>query len=164
VLPAIQQAVREEDPGLVVFNVAAMNDALDATRWPARAAAVFFGVLGTFAVVLTALGIYGVLSLVVRSRTREIGLRIALGASPPAVAAAVVGHAMTWTGIGAAAGLGLAVLLTRSLTALLYGTSPTDVWVFAGVVVLVVAVAGAAALLPALRASRLDPLAALRIR
>jgi ABC-type antimicrobial peptide transport system permease subunit len=56
------------------------------------------------------------------------------------------------------------VLLTRSLTALLYGTSPTDVWVFAGVVVLVVAVAGAAALVPALRASRLDPLAALRIR
>jgi predicted permease len=164
VLPAIQQAVREEDPGLVVFNVATMNDALDETRWPARAAATVFGVLGTFAMVLTALGIYGVLSLVVRSRTREIGLRVALGASPRAVAAAVVGHAMTWTGIGATAGLGLAVLLTRSLAALLYGTSPTDVWVFAGVVVLVVAVAGAAALVPALRASRLDPLAALRIR
>jgi putative ABC transport system permease protein len=73
-------------------------------------------------------------------------------------------HAMTWTGVGAAVGLVLAVLLTRFLTALLYGTSPTDMWVFAGVVLLLVAVAGAAALVPAVRASRLDPLAPLRIR
>ncbi len=71
---------------------------------------------------------------------------------------------MTWTGVGAAVGLGLAVLLTRFLTALLFGTSPTDVWVFAGVVFLLVAVAGAAAMIPTVRASRLDPLAALRIR
>ena len=141
-----------------------MDEATDAPRWPARAAGMFFGVLGSFALVLTALGIYGVLSLVVRSRTREIGLRVALGASPREVASLVMGHAMTWTGVGAAVGLGLAVLLTRFLTALLYGISPTDVWVFAGVVWLLVAVAGAAALVPAVRASRLDPLAALRMR
>ena len=164
VLPAIEQSIREEDPGLVVSNVLTMDEATDAPLWPARTAGMFFGVLGTFALVLTALGIYGVLSLVVRSRTREIGLRVALGASPRSVASLVMGHAMTWTGVGAAVGLGLAVVLTRFLTALLYGTSPTDVWVFAGVVLLLVAVAGAAALVPALRASRLDPLEALRIR
>ena len=164
VLPAIEQSVRAEDPGLVVFNVATMDEATDTPRWPARTAGMFFGVLGTFALVLTALGIYGVLSLVVRSRTREIGLRLALGASPRAVVSLVLGHAMTWAGVGAAAGLGLAVLLTRFLAALLYGTSPTDVWVFGGVVLLLAAVAGAAALVPAVRASRLDPLAALRIR
>jgi predicted permease len=95
VLPAIEQAVREEDPGLVVFNVATMDDALDVTRWPVRTAGMFFGVLGTFALVLTALGIYGVLSLVVQSRTREIGLRVALGASPRAVTSLVMGQAMT---------------------------------------------------------------------
>jgi putative ABC transport system permease protein len=147
-----------------VFNVATMDEATDAPRWPARTAGMFFGVLGTFALVLTALGIYGVPSLLVRSRTREIGLRVALGASPRAVASLVMSHAMTWTGVGAAVGLALAVLLTRFLTALLYGTSPTDMWVFAGVVLLLVAVAGAAALVPAVRASRLDPLAPLRIR
>jgi putative ABC transport system permease protein len=164
VLPAIQQSLREEDPGLVVSNVATLDEATDAPLWPARTAGMFFGVLGTFALVLTALGIYGVLSLVVRSRTREIGLRIALGASPRSVASLVMGHAMTWTGVGAAVGLGLAVRLTRFLTALRYGTSPTDAWVFAGVVLLLVAVAGVAALVPAVRASRLGPLAALRIR
>jgi ABC-type antimicrobial peptide transport system permease subunit len=164
VRPTIEQSVREEDAGLVVFNVATMEEATAAQLWPARAAGMFFGVLGTFGLVLTALGIYGVLSLLVRSRTREIGLRVALGASPRTVASLVMGQAITWTGVGAAVGLGLAVLLTRFLTALLYGTSPTDLWVFAGVVFLLVAVAGAAALVPAVRASRLDPLAALRIR
>ena len=71
---------------------------------------------------------------------------------------------MTWTAFGAVAGVALAVLLTRFLTALLYGTSPTDAWIFAGVTLLLVSVAGAAALVPAVRASRLDPLTALRIR
>jgi predicted permease len=163
-LPAIEGAVRAEDPGLVVFNVATMDVATNAPLLPARVTGRFFAVLGTFALVLAALGIYGVLSLVVRSRTREVGLRVALGASPGAVAALVVRRAMTWTAVGAAAGIALAVLVTRFLTPLLYGTSPTDLRTFAGVTLLLVAVAGAAALVPAVRASRLDPLAALRIR
>ena len=163
-LPAIEGAVRAEDPGLVVFNVATMDVATNAPLLPARVAGRFFAVLGTFALTLAALGIYGVLSLVVRSRTREVGLRVALGASPGAVAALVVRRAMMWTAVGAAAGIALAVLVTRFLTPLLYGTSPTDLRAFAGVTLLLVAVAGAAALIPAVRASRLDPLAALRIR
>jgi predicted permease len=163
-LPAIERAVRAEDAALVVFNVATMDEATSAPLLPARVAGMFFAVLGTFALALAALGIYGVLSLAVRSRTREIGLRVALGASPGAVAALVVRRAMTWTAVGAAAGVALAVLLTRFLTSLLYGISPTDAWVFAGVTLLLVSVAGAAALVPAVRASRLDPLAALRTR
>jgi predicted permease len=161
---AIEEAIRAEDPGLVVFNVATMDEATSAPLLPARVAGMFFTVLGAFALALAGLGIYGVLSLVVRSRTREIGVRVALGASPGAVAALVVRRALTWTVVGAAAGLALAALLTRFLTVLLYGTSPTDVGAFAGVTLLVVAVAGAAALVPAVRASRLDPLVAMRIR
>jgi ABC-type antimicrobial peptide transport system permease subunit len=103
-----------------------------------------------------------VLSFLVRSRTREIGIRVAVGATPRSVAAMVVRQAMTWTIAGVAIGIGLALVLTRFLESFLYGVSPTDPWTFAGVTLLLALVACVAALAPAVRASRLDPLAALR--
>jgi ABC-type antimicrobial peptide transport system permease subunit len=87
---------------------------------------------------------------------------MAMGASPGAVAAMVVRQALTWTLTGAAIGIGLALVLTRFLTAFLYGTSPTDPITFAGVTLLIALVACVAALVPTRRASRLDPLVALR--
>jgi len=121
-----------------------------------------FLVAQIMALVLAALGIYGVLSFVVQSRTREIGVRVAVGATPQSVARMVVRQAMTWTAAGMVLGLGLAVGVTRFLAAFLFGIGPTDLWVFAGVILSLALVAFTAALVPALRASRLDPIAALR--
>ena len=162
VLTAIRQEVGAIDPGLAVFNVAPLTEAMSVSLLPARMAGSLLGTLGMLALALAALGIYGVLSLVVRSRTREIGVRIALGATPGALTTMVVRQAMTWTVAGAVIGVVLALALTRFLEGFLYGTSPTDVWTFGGVTLLLVLVACIAALVPAARASRLDPLVALR--
>ena len=98
----------------------------------------------------------------VRSRAREIGLRVAIGAPPRAVAALVVRQALTWTIAGAAVGVVLSGLLTRFLAGFLYGISPTDPWTFGGVTLLLALVASIAALVPAVKATRVDPLVVLR--
>jgi predicted permease len=161
-LATIRAHVRSLDAGLPVFNVATLTDATSVSLLPAKIAGNLLAALGLLAVVLAALGIYGVLSFIVRSRSREIGIRVALGATPREVAAMVVRQAMTWTVAGAAIGLGLALLLTRFLAGFLYGISPTDPLTFGGVIALIGFVASVAAFLPATRASRLDPLIALR--
>jgi putative ABC transport system permease protein len=161
-LSLIKDAVRALDPGLPVFNVAPLSEAISVSLLPARIAGSLLGVLGILALVLAALGIYGVLSYLVRARTREIGVRVAIGATPRSVAALVVRQAMTWTAAGAVIGIALAAVLTRFLASFLYGVSPADPWTFGGVTLLLVLVACAAAIVPAVRASRLDPLVALR--
>jgi putative ABC transport system permease protein len=161
-LATIKEHVRSLDAGLPVFNVATLTDATSVSLLPAQIAGNLLAALGLLAVVLAALGIYGVLSFLVRSRSREIGIRVALGATPREVAAMVVGQAMTWTLAGAAIGLAMAFLLSRFLAGFLYGISPTDPLTFGGVIALIGLVASMAALLPAVRASRLDPLVALR--
>jgi predicted permease len=162
VLPAIKQVVRALDPGLPVFNVATLGEATSLSLLPARIAGALLGALGLLALALAALGIYGVLSFLVRSRTREIGVRVAIGATPYSVVVMVVRQAMTWTVAGAVVGIGLAIVVTRFIESFLYGISPTDPLTFISVALLLALVASAAALLPALRASRLDPLVALR--
>jgi predicted permease len=162
VLPTIKQEVRALDPGLPVFNVATLADATSLSLLPARIAGALLGTLGLLALALAALGIYGVLSYLVRARTREIGVRVAIGATPQAVVVMVVRQAMIWTIAGATIGLGLALVLTRFLQAFLYGVSPTDPQTFLIVSGLLTLVASIAALIPAMRASRLDPLVALR--
>lgn len=161
-LSTIKQQVRALDAGLPVFNVAPLEEAISVSLLPARLAGSLLGALGTLALGLAALGIYGVLSFLVRARTREIGVRVAIGATPAAVAAMVVRQAMTWTVAGAVIGIALASLVTRFLEGFLYGISPTDPLTFVGVTLLLGLVACVAALVPAARASRLDPLVALR--
>ena len=161
-LSIIKETVRALDPGLPVFNVSPLSEAISVSLLPARIAGRLLGALGMLALVLAALGIYGVLSYLVRARTREIGVRVAIGATPRAVAALVVRQAMTWTAAGAVIGVALAAVLTRFLASFLYGVSPVDPWTFGGVTLLLVLVACAAATVPAVRASRLDPLVALR--
>ena len=107
-------------------------------------------------------GVYALLSFMVAQRSREIGVRLALGASPAQTLRLVVGQSLRWIGWGLAAGIATALLLGRFVKPLLFETSPYDGTVFAGTAVLLVAVAGAASLVPAIRASRVDPNVALR--
>jgi predicted permease len=158
----IVEAVRAIDPALAVFNVTSLSEAMSVSLLPVQVAGTLLGALGSLALLLAALGIYGVLSFIVRSRTREIGLRVALGATRGSVVAMVLRQALAWTGAGVAIGIALAFLMTRFLAAFLYGTGPTDPVTFGAVIVLLVLVAGIAALVPAVRASRLDPSVALR--
>jgi predicted permease len=161
-IDTIRTAVRALDPGLPVFNVSPLADATSVSLLPVRLAGTLLTVLGVFALGLAALGIYGVLSYLVRARTREIGVRVAIGASPTAVTILVVRQAMTWTAVGACIGIGLALAVTRLLSWFLYGVSPADPITFVSVALLLGLVACAAALVPAVRASRVDPLVALR--
>jgi len=117
---------------------------------------------GAIAVTLAAIGLYGVLAFIVAQRRREIGVRMALGARPGDVVADVLGQGLRLTAIGVIVGLVLAIATTRLINSLLFATSPTDMLTFAAVSSLLVVVAAAASLLPALRASRVDPLIALR--
>jgi predicted permease len=161
-LATLKQEVRALDPGLAVFNVASLADATAISLLPARIAGNLLGALGLVALALAALGIYGVLSFLVRARTREIGVRVALGATPMAVTMLVVRQAMTWTVTGAAIGTALALAATRLLAGFLYGINATDPLTFGAVLGLLTVIACLAALIPAFRASRVDPLLALR--
>jgi len=107
-------------------------------------------------------GIYGVMSYAARQRTREIGIRMALGAGSRAILTLLLGKGIAMVAVGVAAGLLGAVALTRTLRTLLYGVSATDPLVFAGITVVLAAVALLAALLPARRATKLPPVLALR--
>jgi predicted permease len=158
----IRSELRASDEGLALFAVSTLTDATSVSLLPARMGGMMLAALGGLALILAALGIYGVLSFLVRMRTREIGVRVAIGASPRAVITLVVGQACRWTLIGAAAGIVLALGVTRLLAGVLYGVSPTDPATYGAVALLLVTVAALAAWVPALRATRVDPLVALR--
>jgi predicted permease len=163
---AAVQTLRRElaavDNGLAMFNVATLAEATSISLLPARIAGNLLAVLGLLALALAALGIYGVLSYLVRARTREIGVRVAVGATSRTVAGMVVRQAMVWTLTGAAIGLSLALVITRFLGSFLYGISATDPLTFGGTSLVLVCIAGIASYVPARRASRVDPLVALR--
>jgi len=161
-LPALTRIVREMDPGLPVFNVATLEEATSISILPARIAGRLLATLGALALCLSALGTYGVLSYLVRSRAKELAIRMAIGAAPRSVALMVMRQALVWTGVGGAIGTIVALIATRFLASFLYGINPRHPVTFAGVVALIAAVACGAALVPALRASRQDPLATLR--
>jgi ABC-type antimicrobial peptide transport system permease subunit len=127
-----------------------------------RLAAIVFAAFALLAIVLSAAGIYGVISYQVARRTREIGVRMALGAGRGSVVARVVGEAVGLAAAGVAIGLVVALLATRSAATFLFGISATDPVTFAGTAALLLAVAVLAALLPALRAASIHPLQALR--
>jgi ABC-type antimicrobial peptide transport system permease subunit len=129
---------------------------------PTRFALTLIAVFGGVALVLASVGLYGVLSYTARQRTAEIGVRMAFGAGAGSIRRLVVLHGLTLAGVGVVLGVAAALVLTRALRALLVEVSPTDPLTFAVIVVGFVAVAAGACWLPARRASRLDPVVALR--
>ncbi|HTE47827.1 MAG TPA: FtsX-like permease family protein, partial [Gemmatimonadaceae bacterium] len=139
-----------------------LDDAVgDAIARP-RLLTVLLGLFGTMGLVLGALGIYGMLAYLVTQRTREIGVRVALGAQPRDVLGMVVGSGLRLAGLGVIVGFAGALLLTRLMQGVLYGISPNDPLTFGVVAVALLVVAGVASWIPALRATRVDPLVALR--
>jgi putative ABC transport system permease protein len=127
-----------------------------------RFSLLLIGVFAVIAVILAAVGLYGVLSNVVRQRTAEIGVRMALGATPGSIFKLVVGHGLRLSVIGIAAGMVAAFGLTRAMTSMLVGVKATDPLTFAGMAVLFLIIAAIASGLPAQRAAGLDPTIALR--
>jgi putative ABC transport system permease protein len=162
ILPGVRAAVRSIDPELPLFNISPLDAVTAVSLLPVQIAASLAGALGVVALVLAAIGLYGVMSYLVRQRTSEIGTRIALGATPSDVIRVITRQGMRWTVVGLAIGLAAAALLTRLLTSLLYGVNATDFTAFAGITLVLGLTAYAACYVPARRASRLDPLIALR--
>jgi putative ABC transport system permease protein len=159
---AVRSEISTLDPQVPVSEVATMDEVVSASVANQRFGAVLFLLFGAIALVLTAVGIYGVISYGVAQRTHEIGIRLALGADQRKVLSLIVSEAMKPALLGAALGLCAAFGLTRLLTRLLYNVKPTDPLVFAAVLLLLIGVALLASYLPARRATRVDPVIALR--
>jgi putative ABC transport system permease protein len=162
VAPAVQQAVHNLDPTLPIFDTRPMGEVLAAAT--AQLAFIIF-ILGGATVVtliLGAVGLYGVLAYVVTLRTRELGIRIALGASPREVAVAMMKYGIALSAIGTACGLGIFALSARFLRALLFGVATYDPAALGGATLTLTAIAGLASWVPARRAARIDPSDALR--
>jgi putative ABC transport system permease protein len=162
VLPTVRREVQALDPNLPLVAVSPISEVLDQVLWAPRMGAALLAIFGLLALVLAAVGIYGVLGYSVTQRTHEIGLRMALGAQRADVLKMVVGQGMALTLIGIAVGIGAAFLLTRFMESLLYGVTATDPVTFAAVALVLSAVALAACFIPARRATRVDPMIALR--
>jgi putative ABC transport system permease protein len=159
---ALRAEVQKLDKTVPLFDVKTLDEHLGRALGQERTNASLIGGFALLALVLAAIGIYGVMSYSVTQRTREIGIRLALGAPRSGVLRLVVGHGMTLTFIGLAIGLAAAFTLTRVISTLLYGVSATDPSTFVGVPVMLAAVALAACYLPARRAVKVDPMVALR--
>jgi ABC-type antimicrobial peptide transport system permease subunit len=159
---AIRRAVADAAPGVAVARGAPFSTFMEGPLAQPRLNAFLLGVFAFGAVVLTAVGIVGVMTTMVRQRTRELGIRMALGAARSRVLALVVGQGMTLAFIGVAIGLVAAFALTRFLSNQLFSVGATDPLTFALVSVLLVGVAFLATLVPAMRATRVDPVVALR--
>jgi putative ABC transport system permease protein len=159
---AVRAAVASLDPDQPVYRIRTMDEMLRVSLSTRRFEMLLLGVFAAFAACLAAIGLYGVLAYSVQARTREIGIRTALGAGNAQVLIMVLGEALKLTAIGLSAGVLGAVALTRLLSTLLFGVQPTDPATFAAVSVLLLVVAVAAGYIPARRAAGIDPLVALR--
>ena len=163
VVAPIAGIVRRLDADLPLTEVRPMSDVLASATQEQRFTMALMGVFAALALVLAGVGIYGVISYTVSQRTREIGIRLALGANGAAVRRLVVRQGMAPAAIGVATGLALAAGLTRFLAAILYGVAAIDPATFIVIPLVLLLVAAASVFLPALRASRVEPVEALRI-
>jgi putative ABC transport system permease protein len=162
VTPQVRAAVWSIDPELSVADVRTIEQWMGRSLQTRRAPMVLLAVFGAVALALAAIGIYGVLAFGVAQRVREFGIRQALGAEPRAILRLVLRQGLRTAAIGVAAGLGASLLLARYLESQLFGVAAHDVQVLAGVTVLLLLVATAACYIPARRATRIDPMVALR--
>jgi len=159
----VRAQIQPIDKNLAFTNAQTVQQILGQGLWAARMGAALLGLFGALALILASIGIYGVLAYSVAQRTSEIGLRMALGAQPRQVLALVLRQGMLLALIGATAGILVALPVARQAAGLLYGVSATDPLTYVGITLLLMAVALLACYLPARRATRIDPLVALRV-
>jgi putative ABC transport system permease protein len=159
---AVRAAMQEIDKDLPVYNIKTVNDVISESVAPRRLNMLLLGIFAGLALVLAAVGIYGVISYSVSQRTREIGIRMALGASHTSVLRLVVGEGMILAVIGVTIGVVASFFLTRLMSTLLFGVSTTDPITFVAISLLLTGVSIVASLVPARRATRVDPMVALR--
>jgi len=158
----VEKTIHELNADLVVFDVTTLELREQIASFGQRVAGTFVGAFGLLALILAAVGIYGVTAYTTRQRTHEIGIRIALGASREDILRLVLGHGLRLTLAGVVFGLAASFALTRYLRSMLLGVTSTDALTFASVVILLCAVALFACFIPARRAMRVDPMVALR--
>jgi putative ABC transport system permease protein len=161
-LAAVRREFQMLDPTLPIYNLGTLAQQKDGSLYTERMAAALLTLFGLLALLLAAVGIYGVLSYAVTERRREMGIRLALGARPRDLLRLVVGQGMILTLIGLIIGVGASFALTRLIENLLFGVSPTDPLTFIVIPLLLAGVALLACWMPARRATRVDPLAALK--
>jgi putative ABC transport system permease protein len=158
----VRNAVLTLDKDQPVYSIRTLESVLSESVAGPRFRTMLLGVFAGVALILASVGIYGVISYGVSQRTQEIGIRMALGARATDVLKLIVNHGMKLALIGVAIGLAASFALTRLLVSLLFGVTPTDALTFAGVSSLLVAVTLIACYIPARRATKVDPLVALR--
>jgi putative ABC transport system permease protein len=160
--PSLRQAIRELDPALALSDIATGDGLVSDSLAVPRYLTVLIGMFALTAVILSIVGIYGVMAYFVQQHTRDIGIRLALGAEPSAMRRSVIGQGLGLVAFGVAVGLLTAFYTTRLMTTVLFGVSPTDLRTMIGVPAALVAIAAVACLAPARRAARLDPALVLR--
>jgi putative ABC transport system permease protein len=160
--PEIRRAIHEIAPSFPIYDMQTMDKRAGGATAQARFSAELLGLFAFSALSLAVIGLYGVMSLAVTARTREIGIRIALGADQNRVQRLVVSEGVALVGAGAAIGVAGALVCTRLLQSLLFDLSPSDPATYVGIVTLLGVAAAAASWIPARRASRVDPVVALR--
>jgi putative ABC transport system permease protein len=158
----LSRVVQEVDPELPVADVRTMRSVVDETLARPRTVSVLLSVFALIALVLAAVGVYGVMAYSVSQRTQEIGLRMALGATERSVFGLVLSQAMELVALGVVIGLGAAALFAQVLESMLFETPPVDAWTFAATAVVLMAVAAVASYVPARRGMRIAPVEALR--
>jgi ABC-type antimicrobial peptide transport system permease subunit len=158
----LERTVHELNPGLPVFNVTTLESSMQLGSIFERLAGTFAGAFGLLALLIAAVGIYGVVDYTTRQRTREIGIRMAIGAEPADIFKVVLNQGIKLALIGLSVGLGMSIMITRMVRSMLLGVTEMDAPTIAGVLILLCLVTLAACYVPARRAAKTHPIAALR--
>jgi ABC-type antimicrobial peptide transport system permease subunit len=161
-VPTLTAEVQSLDNALPLLHIKTLDEYVDDSVVATRFETSLLGTFGALAFVLTAVGLYGVISYTVVQRTREMGIRLALGADRRAILSMIIKNGMLLTCVGALIGLAAAFLSTRLMASLLFGVGPTDPLTFLCVPIALIAVAALASYIPARRAAKVDPIVALR--
>ena len=162
VVATVRSDVRVLDPDLPLTDIRTMDERVSEATWRPRMSAWLLGAFAALALLLVALGVYAVVSQGVQQRTREIGVRLAMGATPRNILRLIIGRLFVIAAAGILLGVAVAVPSAKLLAALLYQVRPGDPWVFAPVALVLLAVAMLAGYIPARRAARQDPVSTLR--
>jgi ABC-type antimicrobial peptide transport system permease subunit len=161
-VPAVRAAIRELDPTVPAFRIQSFDEVVSRSLWRQRLQGEVLGVFAALALILASVGLYGVIAYAVAQRTRELGVRMALGATRRHVLGLVLGQGARLTLLGVVVGTVGALALSRVVASLLYGIAPTDPLTFVAVPAVLGAVAVLASYAPARRAMEVDPLVAMR--